>query len=87
MGRTVPSFRQVIENEYVSLEKFKRALRKQDREILEKLLNKARLHTQAGGYAEILDPMHVILISMIIELEKRLDEGKKSEILQIKSMI
>ena len=73
MGRTVPSFRQVIESEYIALEKFKRALRKQDREILERLLNKARLHTQAGGYAEILDPMHVILISMMIEMEKKID--------------
>ncbi|HLC79421.1 MAG TPA: hypothetical protein VJG83_03240 [archaeon] len=72
MGRTVPSFRQVIEAEYVSLEKFKAALRKQDREILERLLYKARLHTQAGGYAEILDPMHVILISMMIEIEKKM---------------
>lgn len=78
MGRTVPSFRQVIEAEYVSLEKFKRALRKQDREILEKLLNKARLHTQAGGYAEMLDPMHVILISMMIELEKKFERQERS---------
>lgn len=76
MGRTVPSFRQVVESEYNSLEKFKRGLRKKDREILDELIYKSRLHTQAGGYAEILDPMHVILISMIIELQKRVDAGE-----------
>lgn len=72
MGRTVPSFRQVIEGEYVLLDKFKRALRKRDREILENILYRSRLHTQAGGYTEILDPMNVILISMIIEQQKEL---------------
>lgn len=78
MGRTVPSFRQAIESEFVALEKFKRALRKRDRQVFEELLYKARLHSQAGAYAEILDPMHVVLIGMVIELKKELRELRES---------
>ena len=78
MGRTVPSFRQVIESEFEAINKFKKGLRKRDREALEDLLYRARLHSQAGAYGNFLDPMHVILIGMILEQEKKLrklDEG------------
>lgn len=72
MGRTVKSFRMVVEDEYACIKKFKKALRKKDREILEEMLIKARLHTQAGTYASFLDPFHAIIISILIEQEKKI---------------
>ena len=72
MGRTVKSFRMVIEDEFSSIEKFKKALRKRDREILEEMIFTARLHTQAGSFASFLDPFHAIIISILIEQEKKI---------------
>jgi hypothetical protein len=61
--------------------KFKRALRKEDQEVLESLFANARYHAQAGAYLAPTDPFTAMLISMLIEerkarltLEKRLHE-------------
>jgi len=62
----------VIENEYKQLEKFGKALRREDREIFQEMMYKARLHTQAGSYSSLLEPMQGIVIGMLIEQEKML---------------
>lgn len=61
--------------------KFKRALRKEDQEILERLFAHARYHAQAGAYLAPTDPFSAMLLSMLIEerkahlvLEKKLNE-------------
>jgi hypothetical protein len=74
MGRTVKSFRMVIENEFGDIDKFAKALRKQDREILEQILVKARLHTQAGTYGSFLDPFQAIVLGIVIEQQKMIRE-------------
>ncbi len=48
MGRTVPSFRPALEHEIESWKDFKGALRPQEQEILNKLMNFARIHADAG---------------------------------------
>ncbi|MBS3061690.1 MAG: hypothetical protein J4215_03855 [Candidatus Diapherotrites archaeon] len=77
MGRTVPSFRQVVGNEYSTLEKYCKALRKQDGELLRELILSARMHTHAAGYAGFLDPMQAILLGMLLEQEKKIKEIEK----------
>ena len=74
MGRTVASFRQVINVEYAELDKFKRALPKRDREALEELMAKARLHAAAGTYAGFADPTMFLVLGMLIELDKKVRE-------------
>jgi DNA-binding response OmpR family regulator len=56
---------------------FRRALRKEDREAFDSLLNDARMHASAATYAISLDPMESALLSMLLEHEKRLLELRK----------
>jgi len=51
---------------------FKRALRKDDREAFESLVNRARMHASAATYAISLDPTESAFLSMLLEHEKEL---------------
>lgn len=77
MGRTVLPFSQVLEQEVQEWRKFRRGLRKEDQEFLDRLFEKARLHVQAGVYASRPWPFETILISILIEHEKALVELRK----------
>lgn len=71
MGRTLPSFTQVILNEQSALAKFRRALRKQDQDALDDLFRSARYHVAALAYASHLLPFETILLAMLLEEHKR----------------
>lgn len=77
MGRTVLPFSQVLEQEVQEWRKFRRGLRKEDQEFLDRLFEEARLHVQAGVYASRVWPFETILISILIEHEKALVELRK----------
>ena len=68
------AFRCVLENEVQEWKKFRRALRKEDQQFLDRLFEKARLHVQAGVYASRPWPFETILMSMLLEHEKALVE-------------
>ncbi len=51
---------------------FRRALRNDDREAFDSLMNSARLHASASTYAISLDPTESALLSMLLEHEKKL---------------
>ena len=72
MGRTVLPFSQVIEQEVQEWRKFRRGLRKEDQQFLDRLFEEARLHVQAGVYASRPWPFETILISILLEHEKAL---------------
>jgi len=74
MGRTVLPFSQALEREYQDWKKFRRGLRREDQEILDRLFDRARIHVQAGVYASRPWPLETILISILIEQEKILTE-------------
>ena len=81
MGRTLPTFTMLVNEALIEWGKFKRALRKEDQEVLEALFAHARYHAQAGAYLAPADPFSAMLLSMLIEerkahlaLEKKLDE-------------
>lgn len=72
MGRTIPSYRMVLEGEMEELRKFARALRREDREALERMLALARKQSHAASYASLLDPLHALALSVLLEHEKEL---------------
>jgi hypothetical protein len=72
MGRTVLPFSQVLEREYEDWKKFRRALRREDQQVLDRLFDRARIHVQAGSYASRPWPLETILISILLEQEKGL---------------
>ena len=72
MGRTVPTFRNVIESFGLEWNDFKRALRSLDREAFEDLINHARRHAAAGSNMSNPNPFEPVVISILLEHEKEL---------------
>ena len=72
MGRTVPTYRIALERMAQQWGDFKRALRKDDREAFESLINRARMHASAATYEISLDPTESAFLSMLLEHEKEL---------------
>ena len=72
MGRTILPFSRVLEQEAQEWKKFRRGLRKEDQQFLDRLFEGARLHVQAGVYASRPWPFETILISILLEHEKAL---------------
>ncbi len=70
MGRTLKTFTMLVNEALEEWGKFKRALRKEDQEILESLFANARYHAQAGAYLAPTDPFSAMLLSMLLEERK-----------------
>ena len=73
MGRTVPTFRQLLEEIAARWSKFRRALRREDQECFDRLFRHARCYTQAATYQASDNPMESVLLSIALSQEKRLD--------------
>lgn len=74
MGRTVPTYRMALESMAQQWNDFRRALRKDDRDAFDSLINRARMHASASTFAISLDPVESALLSMLLEHEKMLAE-------------
>jgi hypothetical protein len=72
MGRTVPSFRVLLEGIILELSVFRRALHGEDRTAFDSLMNKARMHASSCTIVPTLDPMHAVILSILVEQEKEL---------------
>jgi len=81
MGRTVMPYSQVMEFERERLKPFRRALSKEDQQAFDRLFDRAKMHTSAGVYMAHPWPMQTILLSIILEHGKMLEEilGKLKE--------
>ncbi|MGD6853264.1 MAG: hypothetical protein ACQCN6_14495 [Candidatus Bathyarchaeia archaeon] len=86
MGKTVESYRMAIEDEITRWKGFEKALRAEDREAFEALMDACRSYASAGSNAVqpvLFEPMIMsILLSQqkrIIQLEKALDAIKQSK--------
>lgn len=66
MGRTVPTFTQVIQAEMETWSKFRRGLRKEDQDVLDELFRAARLQLASSAYAARPIPFESIVMSMLI---------------------
>jgi hypothetical protein len=73
MGRTVSTFRELIEQELQSWERvFGRALRREERAHLEAMFNRVRLYTQACTYEFPVHAMDAINVTVGLDHEIRL---------------
>lgn len=73
MGRTLPPFSQLIEHERRAWASFKRALRKADQGVFDRLFDCAKLHVQAGVYLSRPWPFEVIAMAILLEHHKLLE--------------
>ena len=73
MGRTVPSFRTLLEEIIRELSVFRRALRGEDKIAFDSLMNKARGHASSCTVAPFIEPMDAIFLSILVEQQKELN--------------
>lgn len=78
MGRTIASITQTWQEEEAALNRFKRALRKEDQVLLDELLVMSRLHLAEASYASNLYPLDMYLIAILLELYKQLKSMQKA---------
>ena len=71
MGRTVPTYRMHLEQVIKRWDNFRRALRKDDRELFDRIINKARMHSVH------IDPTESIFMSILLEQEKEILELRR----------
>jgi len=77
MGRTVPTFVQLIQQAAERWKKFRRALRREDQPHFDRLFVRVRCYTQAATYQCHDNPMEAILLSIALDQEKRLSAVEK----------
>jgi hypothetical protein len=80
MGRTVPTFTNLIDAELASWSKFRRGLRKDDQEVFDEIFRAAKLHLAENFYAMRAVPFESIMMSIVVEQQKairRLEEEIK----------
>jgi len=78
MGRTVPTFRNIIESFGWEWSDFKQALRNIDRKAFEELMNHARRHAAAGSNMSNPNPFEPVVMSILVEHEKTLRELREN---------
>jgi hypothetical protein len=74
MGRTVPTFTMVVQQEMESWSKFRRGLRREDQEALDELFRAARLQLAGSAYAARPIPFESIAMSMLLAQQKLIRE-------------
>jgi hypothetical protein len=84
LGRTVESYRMALEDEVRKWKGFSKALRAEDKEIIEALMDACRLYASAGSNATqpiLFEPMVISILifqqKKLHGLEKALDEIKQ----------
>jgi len=84
MGRTVPTFTNLIDAELSSWSKFRRGLRKEDQEVFDEIFRAAKLHLAENFYAMRAVPFESMMMSILVEQQKRIkrleEEMKRLEI-------
>jgi hypothetical protein len=77
MGRTIPSWRIIVEQKIAEFSRFNQSLRPEDRVVFEDLLNQCKLYApQASVLASPVAEVP-LLLSMIFAQHKRLTELEK----------
>lgn len=74
MGRTVITYRMVLEQIIKRWDSFRRALRDGDKDAFDRLMSKARKHSSAASYSIQADPTESMFVSILLEHEKELGE-------------
>jgi len=86
MGRTIPSFRTALEEEFRAWKGFRNALRIDERELFDDLMDQCRLRASAASAATrptITEAMFMTLFflhhKMIRRLQKALEEIRRTD--------
>ena len=74
MGRTNPTFRDLLRSLRGDWGDYRRALRRPDQDRFDRLWEDARRYADAGGHLNHQNPMVVVLFSMLLAQRKRIED-------------
>ena len=74
MGRTIQSWRIIVDQELAKLSKFKQFLRAEDQIVFEDLLNQCKLYASAAGVLTSSVKEFPLLLAMLFAHHKKLTE-------------
>lgn len=74
MGRTAPTFREIVEKRIRDWKKFRKALRREAREAFDKMMDAPKRYSSAGSQASRPEPFESIAMSILLEHERKLEE-------------
>ena len=77
MGRTVPSYRQVLESEIERWKGFRKGLRNKDAEAFDQMMNACRMFASAGSMATRPILVEAMFMSILLHQEKAIMEIKE----------
>jgi 3-methyladenine DNA glycosylase/8-oxoguanine DNA glycosylase len=77
MGKTLPPFSSLIEQEHRRWMSFKKALPKADQPIFDRLFDCAKLHIQAGVMVARPWPFETIVTAIFLEQQKQLEQAQR----------
>jgi hypothetical protein len=72
MGRTVPTYIDQVRQIEAKWSKFRRVLRREDRVHFDRLLRSVRQYSPSGMYQASDDPRESVVLSILLDLQKRL---------------
>ncbi len=75
MGRTNSTYRNHLENFIQMFKPFRKALRKENKEYLDSLWEKAYKHSSAASYMNASNPGLPIMISIIMAQQKEIEQN------------
>ena len=78
MGRTVPSYRQALETEITRWEGFRKALRGEELDVFDRMMNSCRLYASAGSMATRPILAEAMFMSVLLSQQKELTEIRES---------
>lgn len=73
MGRTNPTYRDLVGRFERQLQPYRRGLRAADQTRFDRLFDRARDHSDAATFQNATDPSTMVLLSMLLAHERRLD--------------
>jgi hypothetical protein len=77
VGRTQLTTTQIILDEISAFSSFRRALRRSDQHLFDRLFASARKHTAAIGQANHSLPFEAVLLAMLIEQAREIEALKR----------
>lgn len=78
MGRTNPTYRDVLRGIEKRWQPYRRTLRRRDQPHFDRLFEHGRSHADAAGHLNHGEPLFSLLLSIVLEQERRLSRLEAS---------
>ena len=73
MGRTIPSFRMLLNGEIARWREFRSKLSKEDRKAFDELMNSSKMHSSAASCSLRTNVFEALCMAIILDRQKTLE--------------